>query len=56
MRNALIAKHTLLFSPGLHIEDDKIIVIEEMKPYFAKLDLNNCPDTARYLSVIKETG
>ncbi len=30
VRDAFISQHSLLFGPSLHIEEDKVIVIEEM--------------------------
>lgn len=54
MRNVIIADHSLLFSPGLHIEQNDVIMIEQMQSNLSKFDFDKRPDCSRNLFIIKE--
>lgn len=47
-------EHPLLFGPILHVEEDHVVLIKEVKSHLSKFDINEWTDRSRNLCVIKE--
>lgn len=54
VRDLLVSEHTLFLSPGLHIEENNVVVVEEMQAHLSQLDLYHAANCAWDLLFIIE--